>query len=813
MTSASITQVNGQAIQGLSSLVERRSNWLIPALLSAFLIFISFENFLLFHSLAEFFTISMALLLAVVTWYTYNFTKNSYLMYLGCGYVAVALIDLLHALSFNGLSVLLWTDTNNSIQFWLCARAIEALVLFTAIYFLTHTVRRIPVITLYLAATVAVYFLIKMGFVPDVYTDEGLTQFKVYAEYLIICALTFTILTLTRHRKLLDKNSYQLIIIAISFTIAAEICFTFYSNVYSPAIVAGHLFKLFSFWAIFLAIVRTTLTEPYRAMARASSTYDAIPTPTIVVDNHGMIKQVNKAACTATGKSSAELLEQHCHNIFHEKNRRRDECPICQCIKQGEEIDSHEVCVSDDDSWRAFTLTNFDSFADFHGMVHVSTDITFRKNAEKELIQQANFDPLTGFPNQTLASDRLHEAIKWAERDNKHVAVLFIDIDNFKNFNDTLGHTFGDKLIIQVANNLAKCIRETDTVARWGGDEFVIIIPHLNNAEDAEFVTEKLQEKLKLPICIDDTEFSLTASIGIAAYPEDATTTEGLLSNADAAMFHAKAEGKNTFRFFTSDMNLHAVERIEMESELRHAIKNDELALFFQPQVSLIDGKINGAEALLRWNSKKLGMIPPDKFIPLAEETGLIIPIGQWVLETACKNLQRWQSINKNIRIAVNISSRQIREAGFVKMVQNVLDSYAIAPNNIELEVTESLLLEDQSETLEILNTFSNMGITLALDDFGTGYSSLSYLKKFPFNTIKIDRSFISNVTENPEDDALCRAIIAMADSLSLDVVGEGVETKAHQKFLIENGAGIMQGFYFSRPIPAQEFEALISEN
>ena len=440
-------------------------------------------------------------------------------------------------------------------------------------------------------------------------------------------------------------------------------------------------------------------------------------------------------------------------------------------------------------------------------------DISDRKEAEEKLLHQANFDPLTDLPNRLLAFDRLTQAIKQANRNEKKVALMFIDVDQFKKVNDTLGHAQGDNLLIEVGKRLLTCIRDEDTVARLGGDEFLIIMGDIQDLIETDAVAERILYALSQPYLLDKRELHLSASIGITSYPEDSEDPQTLLRNADSAMYLAKESGRNAFRFYTPELNQRAEELLNIESKLRYAIKNNELTLNYQPQIDIRDGSLIGAEALLRWTNSELGFVPPDKFIPLAEDLGLMNKIGDWVLSQACHDAVAWQSLSSTpVRVAVNVSPVQFRGQQLLGSVSDMLDFYKLPPELLELEMTESLLVEDAPETTQTLNAIKDMGIGLALDDFGTGYSSLSYLKRFPFDVLKIDRSFINNIMTQKDDAALCKAIIAMASSLNLKVLGEGVEDKDQLDFLIKNGAEMVQGYYYSKPLPLAEFETFITQ-
>lgn len=806
--------MNGLLIQrpavprfGVGSLAGWKS-WLAPVLLSASLVAVSFYNQLLFHTFAELFAIAVAIIASVVAWHTYSLSRNNFLMYLGSGYFWIGILDLMHTLTFKGMVILPAYDADTSIQFWIVTRYFEAALLLSSAWFLNHSLDRNLFFTLFGLGSVIASVVILSGHFPSTYVDgEGLTGFKIYSEYVIVSLLFLAAYIITRNRQFLDRHIYHLMIASIFMTVAAELCFTLYVNVYSGMTVAGHVFKIFSYWLIFLAVVRTTLTRPYRAMARASSTYDAIPSPTVVVDRNGFVRQVNKAACQAAGRAAGDVLDRHCHGLFHPHSIAAEDCVVCHHIQLGQPLVGYDMECADEGVWREYSLAPLETPGEDPGMVQVFPDITDRKKAQDDLFQQANYDALTGLPNRVLATDRLEQSLRKAARTSQHVAVVFIDIDNFKHINDALGHAFGDRLLLKVAECLARCMRDSDTVARWGGDEFLVITPDLQSLEQVEVVVNKIFEELGNPIVVEHREFNTSASIGVSGYPDDAENVDALLSNADVAMYQAKSAGKNTHRFYTADMNKKISRRLEIEAELRHAIERNELALFYQPMINLSSVKVCGAEALLRWNSSALGMIPPDQFIPLAEESGLIVSIGNWVIDTACRDAARWVAEGFfDIRIAINISSRQIRRSDFIETMQATLRKYRLGPETVVIEITESLLLEENDDNMRALDALSRSGLHLSLDDFGTGYSSLSYLKRFPFNEVKIDRSFVRDITTDASDAALCKAIIAMAKSLNLMVIGEGVETKEQLDFLTEHGAHYVQGYYFSPAIAAEEF-------
>ena len=444
----------------------------------------------------------------------------------------------------------------------------------------------------------------------------------------------------------------------------------------------------------------------------------------------------------------------------------------------------------------------------------VNTDITQRKRAERELnaaqeelIRKANFDDLTGLPNRILFLDRLTQSMLQARRDDKSlVALLFIDLDHFKLVNDTLGHAAGDHLLRLTARRLSRCVREDDTVARLGGDEFTIILPGITSGEDAVLVASKILRKLNRPYTVDGQEVFATASIGITLFPADGEDAETIVKNADAAMYNAKENGRNGYRFFTRELNGKAGRVLRLESLLRRALEQNELHLAFQPIVDARAGAVVGFEALARWHSQELGEVQPDQFISLAEDRGLIGPLGSWVLKAACIQFKELQAHSaRPMFLAVNVSGRQFYGTKLIELISEALLESNLPAPSLELEITEGVLMQDLPEITATLRAITDMGIGLSIDDFGTGYSSLSYLKRFPFTSLKIDRSFVNDVTDNPDDAAFAKAIINMAHSLGLNVIGEGVEKADQLDFLMAEGCDLVQGYHFSKPMSAEQ--------
>lgn len=533
------------------------------------------------------------------------------------------------------------------------------------------------------------------------------------------------------------------------------------------------------------------------------------PASVMIIDRNGRLEYVNPKFVEVTGYESEEVVGKN--PLFIESGYPTGDHydDLWMTITSGKEWhgELHNKKKNGEMFWEyaSFSPIKSSDGTITHFLV-TKEDITVRKEYEDRLLRQANFDHVTGLPNRVLAMDRLSQALVSAQEHGRMVAIMYIDLDRFKKVNDTLGHAAGDQLLREMAQRFSACVHESDTVARLGGDEFLIILT-LDNTTHVEIQAQEILDACTSAFMLDGHEVFVSATIGMTVYPDDGANPHVLLRNADAAMYQAKEKGRNTFMFFTPEMNQEAIQRLELEAQLRHAMEREEMDLHFQPLVKADTGELLGAEALLRWKGKELSQMWPQQSIMIAEETGLIVPLGEWVLRNACQTAKSWQDeYSKPLRIAVNVSSRQFTEGNLVELTKSILDEVGLQPELLELEITEGLLLSDDPETDIIMNELSEMGVRLSIDDFGTGYSSLSYLKRFPFDVLKIDRAFIQDVTTEPEDAALTRAIIAMAQGLGLKVIGEGVETEEQLAFLCAEGCNMVQGYFIARPMDAKSF-------
>jgi diguanylate cyclase (GGDEF)-like protein/PAS domain S-box-containing protein len=536
-----------------------------------------------------------------------------------------------------------------------------------------------------------------------------------------------------------------------------------------------------------------------------------------VLDADGVIRYQSPSLKHLLGYEPSELVGRSQFDVVHHEDVELMRQMFNSLVIGGDLARPVEFRVrAKDGSWRILESIgkNCLDVPEVRGIIVNTRDVTERRAIQERIQHLAFHDALTGLPNRSLMQDRITQSIARAERALNKCAVMFIDIDNFKNINDTLGHDAGDDLLCEVAKRLRDSVRNHDTIARQGGDEFIVLLDQLDGHQGATRVAQKILDAMRRAFSVGGQDQHVSGSVGIAMYPDDGRDAQTLLKNADTAMFHGKALGKNTYQFFTSQMNIAVKRRAAMESNLRAAVKNEDFSLVYQPQIDLITGEVVALEALVRWNSTDSGTMMPGEFIPLAEETGLINELGAWVLKEACQQNKRWQDAGyAPRRMAVNLSAKQLADKGFMEMLASVLRTTGLAAEYLELEITESQVMRQGEGSVMMLNEIAEMGIQLAVDDFGTGYSSLSYLKRLPIGKLKIDQSFIRDITVDPNDTAIVVAIINMAKSLDLDIIAEGVETAGQLTLLRAKGCSVGQGYYFSVPLDAQGVEALFERD
>ncbi len=548
---------------------------------------------------------------------------------------------------------------------------------------------------------------------------------------------------------------------------------------------------------------------------RFHSAFDQAAIGMALVAIDGRFLQVNNSLCAIFGYTRQELLSASLKTLTHQKDHDRVlEYHLHQLLS--DELPAFQVeveCFHKIIGKMVWTLLSASLVRDISGnpqyFIFQIQDITDRKYAEQQLVYVANHDPLTGLLNRLQFHNRLTQTLAAAHRFNTKLAVMFLDLDRFKLINDTLGHRLGDLLLQQVSERLKASVRSNDLLARLGGDEFIVLLSHIELIDDVARIAQKVIDTLSEPFTVEGHDIVITASVGISVYPDDGDDSQNLLMNADSAMYLAKDHGKNNYQFYTAEMTARSLERMTIERGLRHALKNFQLRVHYQPQINAASGRLVSVEALVRWEHPEWGLVYPDRFIGIAEETGLIVPIGLWVLRTACLQAKAWQDNDGPCgAVAVNLSPRQFLEQNIFQSIKNVLDDTGLKPNLLELEITESAVMQNPVRTLGILRQLQALGVRISIDDFGTGYSSLTYLRQFPVQSVKIDKSFVQDIPSDEGSMTLVRAIIGLAHELKMDVITEGIETEAQLDFLKFYKSDLLQGYIYSRPVTAKQLES-----
>ncbi len=573
----------------------------------------------------------------------------------------------------------------------------------------------------------------------------------------------------------------------------------------------GVFFVIFTGGLLHL-LLRSWYKKLVSVQNQMSATLDAIPDLLFEVDLEGRYYDYHSSRTHLLAAAPEVLLGKKIKDILPPEAAKISLLALQEAHKKGFSYDKQiELLLPEGKKWFELSISKKSApQAEIPRFIVLSRDITERKKAEARILYLANFDGLTGLPNRSQIDDRAKYALTLAKRNNRNLAVMFFDLDHFKNINDTLGHSIGDLLLIDVATRIQSILSEEDTLSRTGGDEFIVLLPD-SDAYGATQVAQKLLDSIIQPFLIQHHELTITASIGIALYPEDGLDMETLSKNADTAMYRVKDEGRNEYRFFTEEMQKNSTHNLQLGNALRHALERNELHLVYQPQISTSGTPIIGAEALLRWHHPLFGNVPPSEFIPIAEENGMILSIGEWVLRTAITQAKMWMDNGHLPMImAVNISAVQFRHPNLPDLVTSILEEIGLPSQYLELELTESIAMHNPQEVIAIMNKLHERGIRMSIDDFGTGYSSLSYLKKFQVYKLKIDQSFIRDISTDPEDKAIVAAIISMAHSLGLQTIAEGVETVEQLQYLREQGCDEIQGYYYSKPLLPEQFEQFL---
>lgn len=559
----------------------------------------------------------------------------------------------------------------------------------------------------------------------------------------------------------------------------------------------------------------TARVQAEEARARLAAILDVTPDLVAIFDPEGYLRYLNESGRRLLGLDTEEDITGYCmQDLFLADAAQKLVSEIFATVQQHGIWNGETVLRTARNKELSVSQIVLAHSGEGNGIEYLSTiarDITERKRFEAELEHQATHDRLTNLPNRSLLVDCFTSAMKYAQRHNSGVGVLFIDLDNFKRINDTLGHAAGDTLLQQIAQRLQGCMRANDTVARLGGDEFIVVISELHDPENILDVLSKLRAAFEHPVIIHIHEVYVTFSIGIALYPHDGDRIEDLLRHADIAMYRAKSIGPNQYCFYASDMNVRGHELLALEADLRRALEQKEFVLYYQPQVDLRSNRVIGAEGLIRWQHPTRGLVSPADFVPLLEKSGMIIPVGEWVLHQACRAHRNWRELGfDDMRISVNVSAAQFSDVDLLDKVQRALQDGQMPPQALELEITENILMRDPASAAEVLEAIHALGVRIAIDDFGTGYSSLAYLKRFPLDSLKIDQTFVRDIATDSGDAAIVEASITLAHKLDLEVVAEGVETEQQLEFLHVQGCDLVQGYYFARPLPVSEVTKLL---
>ncbi|WP_292934752.1 EAL domain-containing protein [Noviherbaspirillum sp.] len=791
------------------------------------------DIYLPLHIAMEVFAVIVSAMVFGIGWHSFDNRIPPAIMALSSAFLAVGMLDLGHLLSFPGMPDFVSpSSVAKGIDFWLAARAAGAVALLAAAVLPWRATppgyRHLMALGASGGFTCLMFWvtLFRPELLPDTFVPgRGLTTFKIVSEYVLAATYLLAAAILLQQALATRAEKTVHLFSAACIMALSEFCFTLYVNATDLFNVLGHVYKVLAYLYLYRAIFVEGVHEPFqrlkaseRSLKLSESKFRKLmefaPEAILLMDRSHRILMMNARAEQLFGYRPDALVGMPMRMVMASDADDKQ-------MRRAAKNNGHAAATSIEAACRhrdgelfpvEINLGHLDT-EDLPLVIALVRDISERKHFETLLLDQLTHDALTGLPNRLLIHERLRDAINRMREAKCMLAVLFLDIDHFKRINDTFGHALGDEVLRQTALRMQQSLRNGDLLARQGGDEFIILQQEIAHVQEAVTLANRLLECMREPFHVAGREIFLSVSVGISLFPSDEATEDGLLHTADIAMNSAKEKGRNCYRFHTREMDLAIRERQELEGHLRYAVEKGELLLHYQPRISIATGAQIGMEALVRWRHPEFGLISPARFIPVAEESGLIEQIGLWVLRTACAQAKEWQKCGlPMMRVSVNLSARQFQQAALARNVQAILDEFGLDPACLELEITESTVMKDTELAIKVLRSLKQLGIGLSIDDFGTGYSSLSYLKLFPIDVLKIDRSFIKDVIDDPNDAAITRAIIALAHSLDLVVVAEGVETLEQAIFLKQCACDEIQGFYFSRPLPVEEMAALLHE-
>lgn len=831
----------------------RPTLWLLSLLTLLFLFvwlapfshpFEKISDYLPIHTTIETLSVVVAALIFAVGWHAFVLSRSMNVVLIACTFLAVALLDVGHFMSYPGMPDFITPSTiSKSIGFWLAARFIAAMGLFISIamgWKAINTSRWCYFIASSCIVYIALaYWLILQtpSLLPDTFVPgTGLTPFKIAAEYVIIIIniSSAALLFLFMGNRIRDDDYARNLFIAVCIMVLSELCFTLYSSISDLFNLTGHLYKILAYFFLYKAIFVISVKIPFEKIQSkenlasfekelAQITLNSIGDAVITTDYDGSVRQINPIAETLTGWTQEDAQDKpllEVLNIVNQITRHPLENLARRAIRENitivDELSNHSVLISRDNKeyfieYSASPIRNKEGF--ILGCVLVFHNITEKFQLMEQISWQAGHDTLTLLPNRTLLSDRIGQAIAHAQRQEHLLLVCFMDLDGFKAVNDLHGHELGDKLLIEVAQRLVKIVRTEDTVSRLGGDEFVLLLSEINTMDEIDILLSRILEEMARPYLIGQHILKISASIGATIFPFDSNDTDTLLRHADQAMYEAKQSGRNRFHLFDASMDLQLQEHHQQLTRLEYAVEHHELVLYYQPKVNLKTNQVTGMEALLRWHHPQNGLLGPHDFLHLAEDSSLIVDIGNWVLDTAIKQISAWHAAGHDWRISVNIAARQLQSLDFVSNLQSILSRYPGTPaEKLELEILESTALEDLDHVRTTILECQAMGIHISLDDFGSGYSSLAYLRHLPVNTLKIDQSFVRDMLDDEEDCALIEGILQMARVFKRDVIAEGMETAAHGALLLNLGCNMAQGNGIARAMPAADIPNWVAQ-
>jgi diguanylate cyclase (GGDEF)-like protein/PAS domain S-box-containing protein len=786
------------------------------------LIAIESRQFVLFHTAVELLAVVVAALVFITGCSAMLSKRKGAVIWLGVAFLGVGLLDALHLMSYAGMpDVFTPNSPQKSIFFWLAARMLAAMALL--VYSLLPTVPKVGRMRKCIAVAFMLLVVSVLGYVglldadrlPSLFIDgQGLTPLKIGLEWLIVALNLTTLVAFWRRRAALAGECLMALVFGVALSAVSEMFVTLFGVIDTDSANAlGHLYKVAAYLYLLHATFNEALRRPLRQLevqsVRERVTLSAAPDGILWVGGSGQILMANPAIEALTGYAPHELVGQmvdiflpehlrashakSMRNYFLAPHPRAMGLMDLKLLRRDGQLLPVDI-----------SLGYWEERGERHAIAYIR-DLSERKGFEESLRHHATHDELTGLPNRWWFRLQLRQALSLAARSGRRVAVLFLDLDYFKNVNDSFGHATGDALLVQVAARMRAALRESDVLARLGGDEFGILLTDLGDADESVHVAEKLLVSLQSSYRVQDHEMYTGGSLGLAFYPDDAVDCDTLLRYADLAMYQAKQAGRGGFAFYSKEMDRRVHEDMQLHTRLKEAITQGGLTLHYQPQVEVETGSIVGAEALLRWHDPVLGDVAPSRFIPVAEATGLILPLSDWVLETACRQIAAWTQAGTPLRVAVNVSAQQFHQRNLPDNVYAALQRTGAKAKWLDIEITESVAMSQPEQAREQINALVALGCSVALDDFGTGYSSLGYLKALPVSKLKIDKSFMDGIPDDPNDVTLSRAIIALAHSLGLTLVAEGVETDAQLAFLRQYGCELYQGWLFAKAMDATE--------